>query len=90
MIASHYHIEKAQDWSKVSISLIRKRGGVVRHYLLMYSIQALLKRYNNSIFEVLQEIYPSYNWSLLLPSRVSSNQQSIVFKSKQFFPSAVL
>lgn len=78
ILSSQYEITQPTQWRRITLGLIRKKGGNV-----------LLRRYNNSIPSILQTIYPSQNWNSLLKMNMtlqSSGPQHVLSKfSKLWF-----
>lgn len=52
------------DWKRVSISLIKKKGG-----------QGLLRKYADSISSILQTLCPNEDWKIVLDSSRSHPQK---------------
>lgn len=74
LLASHYNLNQTNDWSRISLSLIRNKGGAVSLCLKYLKLtKGLLKKYNNSIYSILTSVYPDQNWRVIDPRSLVHN-----------------
>lgn len=78
-IAVNYGLHTPNDWRKVTVSLIRTKGGTVLSTQTLLIRKGLLARYGYSLYTTLSSLYPNTNWisvksqsQVLLEDRISS------------------
>lgn len=85
LLASEYNIKNPTDWSRVSNSFIKKKGGKVIYQTYVQVIgKGLLTRFNNSLFLALKSVYPNQNWQA--KSNQSSPQIHVYGHVQELFP----
>lgn len=68
------------NWRIVTSSLIEKQGGYVHTSSIFCDSKGLLSRFHNSLYSMLQAIYPNNNWTSMLETNIQRKQKVNLFE----------
>eukprot|EP01114_Cavostelium_apophysatum_P000256 TRINITY_DN10249_c0_g1_i1.p1 TRINITY_DN10249_c0_g1~~TRINITY_DN10249_c0_g1_i1.p1 ORF type:complete len:202 (-),score=0.75 TRINITY_DN10249_c0_g1_i1:168-773(-) len=69
------HVDRPEDWKRITKSYIRKRGG-----------DPILRYHGNSIVAMLRAAYPQHDWSFMQHLHTTKPEQNLRQILERFFP----